>query len=52
MYIDSVFQDFESFLRTQTDLVEEDNKLVLDEYNTSFITYELEPGVYTFKDFS
>ena len=48
----SVFQDFESFLRTQIDLIEDDIKLVLDEYNSSFITYELEPGIYTFKDIS
>ena len=27
-------------------------KLVLDEYNSSFFTYELEPGNYTFKDIS
>ena len=52
IYTSSVFQDFESFLRTQIDLVEDDVKLVLDEYNSSFITYELEPGIYTFKDFS
>ena len=52
IYIRSVFQDFESFLGTQTDLVEDDIKLVLDEYNSSFITYELEPGIYTFKDIS
>ena len=26
--------------------------MVLDEYNSSFITYELEPGIYTFKDIS
>ena len=52
IYIRSVFQDFESFLRTQIDLVEDDNKLVLDEYNSNFITYELEPGIYTFKDIS
>ena len=51
-YTSSVFQDFESFLRTQIDLVEDDIKLVLDEYNSSFITYELEPGIYTFKDIS
>ena len=47
-----MFQDFESFLRTQMDLVEDDIKLVLDEYNSSFITYELQPGIYTFKDIS
>ena len=51
-YTSSVFQDFESFLRTQIDLVEDDNKLVLDEYNSSFITCELDPGIYTFKDIS
>ena len=52
IYTSSVFQDFESFLRTQIDLVEDDIKLVLDEYNSSFITCELEPGIYTFKDIS
>ena len=52
IYIRSVFQNFESFLRTQIDLIEDDVKLVLDEYNSSFITYELEPGIYTFKDIS
>ena len=39
IYIDSVFQDFESFLRTRIDLVENDIKLVLDEYILSFITH-------------
>ena len=48
----SIFQDFESFLRTQIDLVEDDIKLVLDEDNSSFITCELDPGIYTFKDIS
>ena len=52
IYTSSVFQDFEGFLRTQIDLIEDDIKLVLDEYNSSFITYELEPGFYTFKDIS
>ena len=31
IYTSSVFQDFESFLRTQIDLVEDDIKMVLDE---------------------
>ena len=31
MCIDSVFQDFESFLRTHFDLVEDDIIMVLDE---------------------
>ena len=50
IYTSSVFQDFESLLRTQIDLVEDDIKLVLDEYNSSFITYELEPGIYSYRD--
>ena len=45
VYIRSVFQDFESYLRTEVDLVEDNIKLVLDKYNTSFITYELELGI-------
>ena len=52
IYIDSTFQKFESFLRTEIDLVEHDFRLVLNEYNSSFITYELEPGIDTFKDIS
>ena len=51
-YISSIFPDFESYLRTEVDLVEDDIKFVLDEYNLSFITYELEAGFYTFKDSS
>ena len=46
----SVFQDFESYLRTEVDLVEDDIKLVSDEYNSSFITYEFDPAIYTFED--
>ena len=51
-YTSSVSQDFESYLRTEVDLVEDDIKLVLYECNSSFITYELQPGIYTFKDIS
>ena len=47
-----LFQDFESYLRTDVDLVEDDIRLVLDEYISSFITYELQPGNYTFEDLS
>ena len=43
-YIHSIFQDFESYLRAEIDLVEDDIKLVLDQKNSSFISYELEPG--------
>ena len=52
VYTSSVFQDFKSYLRTEVDLVEDDIKLVLDEYNSSFLTYELEPRIYTFEEFS
>ena len=51
-YTSSVFQDFESYLRTEVDLVEDDVKLFVDEYNSSFITYELDPGIYFSKDIS
>ena len=51
-YTNSLFQDFESFLRTEVDLVNDDVKLVLDEYNSSFVLYELDPCIYTFKDIS
>ena len=33
-------------------MVDDVIKLVLDEYNSSFITYELQPGIYAFKDIS
>ena len=51
-YVSSVFQDFESNLRTEVDLIEDDIKLVLDEYISCFFTHELQPGIYTFKDIS
>ena len=52
IYTTSVFQDLDSFLRTEIDLIEDDIILVFDEYNSSFTTYEVTPGVYTFKDIS
>ena len=51
-YPRSVFQDFESYLRTENDLVEDDIRLVLNKYNSNFITSGLDPGNYTFKDLS
>ena len=44
-YVSSVFQDFENYLRTEVDLVEDGIKLGLNEYNSSFFTYELQPGI-------
>ena len=40
----SIFQDFENYLGTEVDLVEDDIRLVLDKYNSSFITYEIQPA--------
>ena len=51
-FIRSITQDFESYLRTEVDLVEDDIRLVLEESNSFFITYKLEPGIFTFKDLS
>ena len=39
-YPRSVFQNFESYLRTEVDLVEDDIRLVLYEYNSRFITFD------------
>ena len=48
IYTGSVCQDFESFLTTEIDLVED----VLDEYISSFVTYGISPGIYTFRETS
>ena len=40
-YVGSVLQDCESYLRTEVDLVEDVIRLVLDECNSIFITYDL-----------
>ena len=52
IYTSYVFQDFQSFLRTQIGLIEDDVNLVLDEYNSSFITYELKQGIYSYREIS
>ena len=46
------FRDFESYLRLVIGLDEEDIQLILKEYNSHFITYELTPGTYTLQDIS
>ena len=48
----SIFQDCESFLRTEVHLIEDDIRLVLDKYNSCFIASEITSGIYTFKDHS
>ena len=51
-YTISIFQEFESYIRTEIDLVEDAIRSVLDNYCSSFITYEILPGAYAFKDLS
>ena len=51
-YTSSKLRNFERYLRTESDLVEVDIRLVLDKHNLSFITFEILPGIHTFKDIS
>ena len=50
-YSASSFRDFESYLRLVIGL-DGDIQLILKEYNSHFITYELTPGIYTIQDIS
>ena len=51
-YTRSIAQDFESFLRSELNLVEGDIRMVFHEYISGFITYEILAGFYTVKDLS
>ena len=51
-YSRSQYRDLESYLRIRVGLDEEDIQLILKEYNSHFITYELTPGIYTIQDIS
>ena len=51
-YSASPFRDFERFLRLVIGLDERCIQLILKEYNSHFITYELTPGIYTIQDIS
>ena len=51
-YSRSKFRDFESYLRIRVGLDEEDIQLILKEYNSPFLTYDLSPGNYTIQDIS
>ena len=51
-YTSSIIQDFKSYLRTGVDLVEEDIRLFLDKYISSFIICKTKPGIYKFKKLS
>ena len=48
----SIFQHFENYLRTEVHMVEDDIKVFLNEYKSSFITYEIQPGIYSLRDLS
>ena len=50
--LQSTFRDFESYLRILAGLDEDDNQLILKQYNSKFKTYKIFPGAYTFKDFT
>ena len=51
-YAKSPFRDFESYLRIVVGLGEDGNQLILKQYNSYFVTYELPPGIYTTRDTS
>ena len=51
-YSRSLFRDFESYLRIVVGLDEKDIQLILKEYNSHFISYELTPAIYSIQDFS
>ena len=53
IYLYSIIQGFESFLRTEIDLVGDDINLALDDNISGLTTtYEIEPGMCTSKDIS
>ena len=49
-YARSPFRDFESYLRIVIGLEENNIRLILKQYNEKFVTYELDPGIYTIED--
>ena len=51
-YTRSPFRDFESYSRIVVGSDEEDIHLILKQYNSHFIPYELTPGIYTIQDIS
>ena len=49
-YARSLFRDFENYLRIVIGFDEDDIRLILEQYNKKFVTYELDPGNYTIED--
>ena len=46
----SLFRDFETYLRIVGNLEEDDIQLILKQFDSNFVTYEVSPGIYTIKD--
>ena len=51
-YARSPFRNFESYLRNVDGLDEDDIQLILKQYISNFVTYELTPGIYSIQDIS
>ena len=51
-YTQSSIRDLETYLRILPGLKELDNQLILKQYISKFITYEISPGVYRIRDLS
>ena len=51
-YTRSIFQDSETYPRTEVDLVEDDIRLSLDDKNSRFLTNGILPTIWNFKDLS
>ena len=49
-YAKSPFRDFESYFRSVVGLDEDYIQLILKQYNSNSVPYELSPGIYTIKD--
>ena len=51
-YARSQFRDFKSHLRFEIGLNADNIQLILKQYSSNFVTYELSPGIYTIEDIS
>ena len=49
-YARSPFKDFESYLGIVVGLDEEDFELIIKQYNSYFVTFEISRGIYSIKD--
>ena len=46
------FRDFEGYLRNVVGLDEDDVQIILKRFISLFVTYEIQPCIYSIKDFS